>query len=39
MKKIQVLKAAFFKVLILLIMICVSSCRQNNSIENTLKKK
>ncbi|WP_291149243.1 DUF4142 domain-containing protein [Flavobacterium sp. UBA7680] len=38
MKKIQVLKAAFFKVLILLIIICVSSCKKNNSIENTLKK-
>ncbi|OIV41356.1 DUF4142 domain-containing protein [Flavobacterium johnsoniae] len=38
MKEIPVLKAAIFKVLILLIIMCGSSCKKNNSIENTFKK-
>ncbi|MCP2026197.1 putative outer membrane protein [Flavobacterium sp. HSC-32F16] len=33
-----VLKVTLFKVLFILIIICISSCKKNNSIENVLKK-
>ncbi len=38
MRAIPILKGAFFKVCIFLIIICVSSCKKNNPIETTLKK-
>ncbi|GAA3771379.1 DUF4142 domain-containing protein [Flavobacterium ginsengiterrae] len=38
MKANPVLKATIFKVLFLLIILCVSSCKKNNSIESTFKK-
>lgn len=38
MKANPVLKASIFKVLFFLILICVSSCKKTDSIENTFKK-
>lgn len=38
MKAISLVKATIFKVLFLLILICMTSCKKNDSIENALKK-